>query len=182
MTQFQRPRAIFLLGFMGAGKTSIGQALARHLGWRFVDLDQQIEAREGRSIAEIFASFGETAFRQMETAALRELLAEFSNDLPAVVALGGGVPIREENAILLSSCGAPQVFLDAPFEVVLQRCRETAAARPLLREEEQVRLLYESRRPYYLKAQFHVDTTSLSVEEVAAEIARLLSLEREKTR
>jgi shikimate kinase len=176
MTQYLKPRAVFLLGFMGAGKTSVGQALARRLGWRFVDLDQRVEMREGRAIAEIFARSGELAFRAMETAALREVLAELGQGPPAVVALGGGAALREENAALLATCGAPQVFLDAPFEVLRQRCGETVAARPLFREEEQARLLYEARRPHYLKAQYRVDTASRSVEQTAAEIARALAL------
>ena len=171
------PRAVFLLGFMGAGKTSVGQALARRLRWRFVDLDQRIEMREGRTIAEIFTRSGEDAFRRIETAVLRQLLAELGHGSPAVVALGGGAPLRKENADLLASCGAPQVFLDAPFEVVRQRCGETAAGRPLFQEEEQARLLYESRRPHYLKAQLRVDTASRSVEQAAADIACALALE-----
>ena len=180
MPEKKQPRAVFLLGFMGAGKTSVGQALARRLGWGFVDLDQQIERRAGRTIAEIFAGSGEDAFRRIETAVLRELLAKLGHGSPLVVALGGGTPVREENAALLASCGAPQVFLDAPFAVVRQRCGETAAARPLLREEEQARLLYESRRRHYLKAQFRLDTTSRSVEETAADIAHALALEPAK--
>ena len=162
---------------MGAGKTSVGQALAHRLGWQFVDLDQRIELQTGVTIAEIFARSGEEAFRRMETAALRELLAELRQDSPAVVALGGGAPLREENATLLAGCGAPQVFLDAPFEVVRERCGATAAARPLFREEEPARRLYETRRPHYLRAQFRVDTTARSVEQAAAEIARLLALD-----
>ncbi len=177
MPEKKQPQAVFLLGFMGAGKSSVGQALARRLGWRFVDLDQRIEMREGRTIAEIFAGSGEEAFRRIETAVLRELLAELGHGLPMVVALGGGAPAGEENAALLASCGAPQVFLDAPFEVVRQRCREAAASRPLFREEERARLLYESRRRHYLKAQFRVDTTARSVEQTAAYIARALALE-----
>ena len=180
MSEKTQPCAVFLLGFMGAGKTSVGQALARHLGWRFVDLDQEVEMREGRSIADIFAVSGEDAFRQMETAALSELLAQLVSSPPMVVALGGGVPTREENIVLLASCGAPQVFLDAPFEVVRERCSQTAPGRPLFREEQRARLLYDSRRPYYLKAQIRVDTASRSVEEVAAEIARALSLQAER--
>jgi len=168
---------VFLIGFMGAGKTSVGQALARRLGWRFVDLDQRIEMRASQTIPEIFDRWGEEAFRGLETAALRELLAELGHGLPLVVALGGGVPVGEENAALLASCGAPQVFLDAPFEVLRERCRETASARPLFRDEAQARLLYESRRQHYLKAQLRVDTTSRPVEEIAAEIARALALE-----
>jgi len=177
MTGKAQPRAVFLLGFMGAGKTSVGLALAQRLRWQFVDLDQRIEKREGRTIAQIFAGSGEDAFRQIETAALRELLAELDRDRPVVVALGGGVPLREENAALLATSGAPQVFLDAPFEVVRQRCRETAGTRPLFREEEQARRLYESRRPHYLKAGFRLDTTQRSVEEAAADIARALALQ-----
>jgi len=179
MTQSEQtqPRAVFLLGFMGAGKTSVGQALARRLHWRFVDLDQRIEMREGQTIAEIFARSGEEAFRRLETAELRAVLAELGQGAPAVVALGGGAPLREENAALLAACSAPQVFLDAPFEVVRQRCRETVAARPLFGEEEPARRLYEARRPHYLKAQFRVDTVSRSVEQVAADIARALALE-----
>jgi shikimate kinase len=173
----QSPNAVFLVGFMGAGKTSVGRVLARRLRWRFVDLDERIEMRERRTIAEIFAGSGEDAFRQLETAVLRELLAELRDGLPAVVALGGGVPAREENSALLAACGAPQVFLDAPFEVVRQRCGESAATRPLFRQEDQARVLYESRKPHYLKAQFRVDTASRSVEEAAAEIARTLVLE-----
>jgi shikimate kinase len=177
MTQYLKPRAVFLLGFMGAGKTSVGQALARLLQWRFVDLDQQIEMRAGRTIAEIFTRSGEEAFRDLETTVLRELLAELGDRPPAVVALGGGAALREENATLLASCGAPQVFLDAPFEVLRQRCGETVAVRPLFREEQQARLLYEARRPHYLKAHYRLDTASRSVEQAAAEIARVLSLE-----
>jgi len=177
MPEKMQPHAVFLLGFMGAGKTSVGQALAHRLGWRFVDLDQRIEAREGRTIAEIFAGSGEEAFRGIETAELRDLLAELDRGSPMVVALGGGAPAREENVALLASCGVPQVFLDAPFEVVHERCREAAAARPLFREVGRARLLYESRRRHYLKAQFRVDTTSRSVEQTAAWIARALALE-----
>jgi len=178
MTQSEKqPRAVFLLGFMGAGKTSVGQALARRLGWRFVDLDQRIEMHVGQTVPEIFARSGEESFRGLETATLRALLAELADGSPVVVALGGGVPAREENAALLASSGAPQVFLDAPFEILCERCRETAPTRPLFRDEEQARLLYASRRQHYLKAQLRMDTTSRSVEETAADIARALALE-----
>jgi len=180
MPENSQPRAVFLLGFMGAGKTSVGQALARRLGWRFVDLDQRIEMRAGRSVAEVFAQSGEPAFRAMETAALRELLAELSPASPTVMALGGGAPLDPENAAMLVTSGAPQVFLDAPFDELRRRCSQTAGSRPLFRQEQAARQLYESRRPHYLKAQHRVDTASRSVEQAAAEIARLLSLQPAK--
>ena len=177
MAENSQPRAVFLVGFMGAGKTSVGQALARRLLWQFVDLDQRIEMQAGLTIAEIFARSGEEAFRRLETAALRTLLAELRQGTPAVVALGGGAPLREENATLLAAFGAPQVFLDAPFEVVRQRCGANLEARPLFREEKMARSLYEARRPHYLKARFRVDTAARSVEQAAADIARVLALE-----
>lgn len=180
MPESKQPRAVFLIGFMGAGKTSVGRALARRLRWRFVDLDDRIEARAGRSIAAIFAESGEEAFRQAETAALRDLLGELHVERPAVVALGGGAPVRKENAELLTACGELLVFLDAPFEVVRARCRATPTERPLIREPEPARQLYEDRRPHYLKASLRVDTASQSVEQAAAEIAMALSLEARK--
>src|ERR1700742_4694212 len=82
-------RVVFLVGFMGAGKSSVGLLLSRDLHWRFEDLDERIQSREGRSIEQIFHESGEAGFRKAEHAALRELLFEF-NSSPAVVALGGG--------------------------------------------------------------------------------------------
>jgi len=178
MTQSrQQPRAVFLLGFMGAGKTSVGRALARRLQWRFVDLDHLIENQEGRTIADIFARSGEDSFRRLETAALKNLLSEIDHGPPSVVALGGGASLQAENAAMLAAFGSPQVFLDAPFEVVRRRCLENLATRPLLREDEPARLLYETRRPHYLKAQYRVDTASCTAEQAAADIALVLALE-----
>jgi shikimate kinase len=177
MTQSLQPCAVFLLGFMGAGKTSVGQALARRLGWRFVDLDQEIELREGRTIAEIFAVAGEQDFRRIETAALRDLVSEIGRSSPVVIALGGGAPVGDENAALLAGCGAPQVFLDAPFEVVRQRCAATAPSRPLFQHEKDAQRLYESRRLHYLRAGLRVDTGIRSPEQAAADIACALNLE-----
>ena len=80
-------RAIFLVGFMGAGKTSVGRALGERLGWHFEDLDDRIRAREARSIPEIFEQSGEAGFRQSELAALRELLAESAQGRPLIAEL-----------------------------------------------------------------------------------------------
>jgi shikimate kinase len=94
---------------MGAGKTSVGRTLARHLGWGFDDLDDRIETRAKRSIAEIFRDLGEAGFRRLENAALRELLGELSAG-PRVVALGGGAYAQPQNATLLESTRVPVVF------------------------------------------------------------------------
>src|SRR5512135_1713202 len=94
-------RAIVLVGFMGAGKTTVGQELARLLGWRFVDLDDRITARAGRSIARIFAESGEAAFRAAESRALAEFVGELAGAAPCVLALGGGAFVQPANQHLL---------------------------------------------------------------------------------
>ncbi|MFB3915405.1 MAG: shikimate kinase [Terriglobales bacterium] len=171
-------RAVFLVGFMGAGKTSVGVALARRLGWRFVDLDERVEKRERRKIAEIFAESGEAAFRRAEAAALKDLLDE-SHSRPLVVALGGGAFVQPENARLLKTRGGPVVFLDAPVEELRRRCGPKAATRPLFANENQFRQLYESRRSSYMQADICVDTTGHSVEQTAAEVAQRLGLDEQ---
>ena len=161
---------------MGAGKTSVGQALAQQLKRDFVDLDDVIVAREKRSIAEIFRDSGETAFRRAEADALRELLTR-NDTTPGVVALGGGAYVQEENARALTDAGATVVFLDAPVEELHRRCRPKADERPLFQDENQFRQLYEARRGAYMKADIRIETTSLNIDEVAAEVARRLGLQ-----
>src|SRR5260370_38013393 len=91
-------RALFLVGFMGAGKSSVGRALGERLGWTFVDLDERIERREGRAVAELFRSSGEQKFRRAERAALDVLVKELRSASAMIVALGGGAFVQKENA------------------------------------------------------------------------------------
>lgn len=164
---------------MGAGKSSVGRALARRLGWKFEDLDDRIAAREQRAIEQIFRESGEAEFRRAEQAALRELLSE-SGSMHRVVALGGGAFVQAENAALLAQFGAAAVFLDAPVEVLFQRCREEQGReRPLHRGEEEFRRLYELRLPHYRKAELRVETGDQDVESIAETIARELKLQGE---
>jgi shikimate kinase len=163
-------RVIFLVGFMGAGKTAVGRALARRLGWEFEDLDERIQSREAQSIEQIFRSAGEAAFRILEHETIRELLAGLGPS-PRVVALGGGAVAQPENAAILQHSGFPVVFLDASVEELWQRCQEQATERPLRREIEQFRNLYHARRPHYLTAGLRVDTSGKDVDTVAAEVA-----------
>lgn len=172
----RRPRAVFLVGFMGAGKTSVGRELARRLGWPFLDLDDLVEARERRTIAQIFESSGEPAFRQAESAALAGLLLELDEQRPLIAALGGGAFAQLENIAALEAAGEPIVLLDAPVEVLRERCRAMGDARPLFRDAEGFRRLYETRRPLYLRARWHVDTAGRSGAEVADEVLRRLAL------
>lgn len=171
------PRLVFLVGFMGAGKSTVGKALARHLGWAFEDLDERLEAREQRSIETIFRESGEAEFRRAEHAALRALLAETSAT-SRIVALGGGAFVQAENASLLTQAGAPSVFLDAPVEVLFQRCQhEQQVERPLRRSQEEFSRLYQVRRPHYLKAALRIETSDRDVDAVARAVALGLGLE-----
>jgi shikimate kinase len=174
--------AIFLVGFMGAGKSTVGQALGRELGWFFEDLDERIERREGRMVAEIFRDSGEQAFRRAERAALREVLDELSRGVPRVVALGGGAFVETENAALLKASSVPTIFLDAPVEELWRRCcmqaDEAGTQRPLLRSVEQFRELYEARRKSYSKAFLKIQTSSRPVKTIVDEIAEALGLKK----
>ncbi len=169
-------RGIFLVGYMGAGKTSVGRALSKRLNWEFVDLDERIEAQEGRSIPDIFREFGEAGFRQVETRALRGLFAT-DNPSAKVIALGGGAFLQPENASFIESLKMATVFLDASPEELLRRCRGENRDRPLGRDEERFRQLYETRRVSYLSAACRVETQDKDVEMVAAEVSCSLGLE-----
>ncbi len=168
-----RARTIFLVGFMGAGKSSVGLALSRKLGWPFEDLDQRIEAQERRSIEQIFQQSGESAFRQIEHAALRSLIQELGAS-PRVVAVGGGAFAQVNNAALLEGAGFPVIFLDAPVEELFRRCQEQQLNRPLRRDLEEFRRLYEMRRPCYLRAALRIETNGKDVEGIAAEVIESL--------
>jgi shikimate kinase len=167
--------AVVLVGFMGAGKTSVGRALGRQLGWAFEDLDDRIQAREQRTIEVIFRESGEAEFRRAEQAALRELLAELGSS-PRVVALGGGAFIQPENAALLTQAGVPVVFLDAPVEELFRRCQQEMVERPLRRDQAHFQRLYETRRPRYLAATVRIETGGKDVQAVAEEVRRGLGL------
>lgn len=166
------PRAVFLLGFMGAGKTAVGRALAARLGCPFVDLDARVEAAAGRSIAELFANDGEAAFRRAELAALRQVIAELQGR-PAVVALGGGAFLQPEIASVVRQTGT-SVFLEAPLKVMRRRAEAAGKRRPLLGTPEEFAALYAARLPVYRTADLTVATRDRSAAEVAADIAARL--------
>jgi len=174
-------KAVFLVGFMGAGKSSVGHALGQRLNWHFEDLDNRIERREGRTVAGIFQDAGEWGFREAEHRALCEVIEELRSGSLRIVALGGGAFIQQSNAELMKASGVPIVFLDAPVAELWERCCQQAAAsgaeRPLLRSQQQFRELYEARRKAYLKAPVRIQTSGRSVEEIAAEIADRLALQ-----
>lgn len=174
MHSTNRTRSVFLVGFMGAGKTSVGLLLGQRLGWRFVDLDRQVEARVGKTVANIFRDMGEAAFRQMETEALEKLLHALKDGDPTIIALGGGAFIQPANRELLESAGARVIYLDAPIDELRRRLGEDDATRPLFIDAERFRLLYEEREPLYRMAPHRVQTAGKTVVEVAREIESLL--------
>jgi shikimate kinase len=170
-----KARALVLVGFMGAGKSSVGQILGRRLGWAFEDLDERIQQREGRSIEQIFAESGELFFRRVEHAALRSVVTELG-DTPRVVALGGGAFAQPENIALLEKAEVPTVFLDGSVDELFQRCQEQGRPRPLRSDLQLFQKLYEERRGHYMTASLRVDTSGKDVESVAAEVAEALGL------
>ena len=167
-------RVIFLVGFMGSGKTSVGRSLSHRLGWRFEDLDERIQKREGRSIAQIFRESGEEQFRQAEHVALRHLLQELDST-GVVVALGGGAFVQLQNRALTTAPGGRTVFLDAGVDELWRRCQDSVE-RPLREDEQHFRHLYERRLPHYRKASIRVDIGGKDVESIAEEIIATLGL------
>jgi shikimate kinase len=174
----QGHRVVVLVGFMGAGKTSVGKILAEQLHWRFVDLDDLVVAREGHSIAKIFEEAGESGFRSRESAALQQLLSELKSAGDAVVALGGGALSQPDNRAALERSGSHKIFLDAPIEVLFQRCASQNLQRPLLKDFSTFRNLYLSRQTQYSSAAVRVETGNRSVSEVCGEIRSLIEARR----
>jgi shikimate kinase len=174
--------SVVLVGFMGAGKSSVGRALGQRLNWSFEDLDDRIAAREGRAVAEIFRDSGEGEFRRAEHAALQHALQELQGGGARIIALGGGAFAQKENADMLKASGVSTIFLDAPVDELWQRCctqsGEAGTERPLLRSREQFRELYQTRRRSYAKASLKISSASRPVEAIAAEIAETLGLKK----
>lgn len=162
---------VFLTGFMGSGKTTIGRLLSERLEVPFVDLDTEIERAAGTSIREIFERAGEAHFRRLEQAAL----AKAATVPGAVIATGGGTPTVEGNLALLAETGV-SVWLDPPFSVIAERIGGLGKEdRPLFQTEAQALELYRRRLPVYRRADFRLAVEpGETPEEVAARIATLL--------
>jgi len=120
-------KPIFLVGFMGCGKTTLGRAVAAASALTFIDLDELIESRQGRSVSEIFAAEGEAVFRRIESDALRSVAAVSD----AVIATGGGTPLGSGNMELMNSSGIT-VFLDTSESRLVSRLAVAASGRPLI--------------------------------------------------
>jgi shikimate kinase len=164
------PNNVILIGFMGAGKSSVGRVLARRLGRCLVETDDMITAREGRSIPAIFAAEGETYFRAAEDEVVRLLALKCGE----VIATGGGLPCRDGRLEALRALGSV-VWLSGDFDALLDRALR-GGERPMLagKTRDEILRLYRSREPFYRQADVVVDTTSRTPDQVAAQVAAAL--------
>lgn len=162
---------IYLVGFMGAGKSSLGRLLAGRLCWPFEDLDASIEHTEGCSILRIFVEKGETYFRDRERRALADVAA-----LPgrAIVASGGGTFCAPDNRAVMQRTGIT-VWVDQPFDRIWARRDELTELRPLMSSEEALRTLYDERSPLYSLATLHLSVADRGLPEALHELLRLLA-------
>ncbi|MCU1325200.1 MAG: shikimate kinase [Bryobacterales bacterium] len=154
--KLKRAPGIYLAGFMGSGKSTVGTALAAHLGWEFVDLDAEIEASEGEPVAKLFDTRGETEFRRLEKEAIKRRVRKIECGCPTVVALGGGAFVEPGNYELIENHGVT-IWLDCEFEEIERRLASQGTDRPLARDPVRFRQLYEARRSGYGRADYRVE-------------------------
>jgi len=159
---------IYLLGFMASGKSTVGRHLAHRLGWSFFDLDDEIEAAEKTTIAQIFDTRGEAEFRRIESEILAQHVRSIEHGRPAVVALGGGAFITPANRDLASNNGV-SVWLDCDFDRIARRVA-WATHRPLARDPGKLAALFNERRDIYRLADVHVPVETDDAEAVATAI------------
>ncbi len=152
--KLKRSPGIYLVGFMGCGKSTVGARLAGEIGWRFLDLDERIEQEQGVTIARIFAEKGEPEFRRIESEALSEVIRETQRGRATVASLGGGAFAWPGNREKLEDAGVT-IWLDVPFARIVARVGESPH-RPLAQDRERFARLYEQRRPLYAKADYRI--------------------------
>lgn len=161
---------LYIVGFMAAGKSTVGRELARHLGWSFFDIDSEIEAAEKIAISEIFRTRGEAEFRRIESDILRHHVEWIERGRAAVLALGGGAFCQPANRDLVLSAGIA-IWLDCPFETVQRRVAQTTH-RPLAQDPARFADLYRSRRDDYALADIRVpvetDDAAITIEFILA--------------
>jgi len=166
------PRRIVLTGFMGSGKSTLGPLLAARLGWRFIDVDDVIEAEAGATIAELFARHGEAAFREREHATI----ARLAQTDALVLALGGGaIEHPATRAQLLTAPGTLLVHLEVELATTLKRCAGTERARPILADQANLAARYQRRLPLYRMAHVSIPVDALTPQQAVEAILRAIA-------
>ena len=169
--KLKRTPGIYLIGFMASGKSTIGRMLADEIGWRFADLDDDIEAEQRKSIFEIFSTAGEEEFRRIEHEALATRVRSIRRGMPTVLAVGGGVFTRPENVELLNENGIT-VWIDTAFPIVRSRV-SGCERRPLAKDPVKFEQLYHARRDSYSQAEFRVELNEDNSRKALAALLRL---------
>lgn len=169
---------IILIGFMGSGKSSVGEALAKSLNYQFLDSDKLIEEKAGSTISQIFEQYGEEYFRNIETQTLQDMQSKLDN---TVLSTGGGMPLREENSKLLRKLGLV-VFLQASTDTVIKRLKNDKS-RPLLKGDDlagKVDKLLAARTPVYEKTAHKIIVTdNKTIKQIVADIIEVMSAIKE---
>lgn len=158
---------------MGSGKSTVGPIIATRLGWRFVDVDDVIEAEAGALIADIFMQYGESDFRDREHATIARLASEDH----LVLALGGGaIERRDTRELLLNGPGTLLVHLEVELETTLQRCAGTEHSRPVLADQANLASRYQRRLPLYRTAHISVCADDGTQDDIAEAVLRAIRL------
>lgn len=167
---------IFLIGFMGVGKTTVGKKLAASLHIPFLDLDSYIAQQQNMSVADIFHHFGEDYFRICESKCLQEIIAAHKN---VVLACGGGTPAYLNNMQLMNGNGTT-IYMYAGFDFLMSRIKQSTVIRPMVKKQEEkssgngLLMLFEQRKPVYERALKTVDVEKLPSNEVVERILKIL--------
>jgi shikimate kinase len=166
--RLKRAPVIWLAGFMGCGKSTTGKLLSKKLGWRFVDLDAEIERVAEKSVRVIFEEDGEEAFRELEHQQLLDQIRCSRQGGARVVALGGGAYASAHNRDAIEDCGVA-LWLDPPYPILWERVAGKDK-RPLAKDPDAFRALYDSRRSSYALAPYRItaDTSPAGIEEIFA--------------
>jgi shikimate kinase len=171
LLKLKRTPGLYLIGFMGSGKSAVGRMLADELGWSFADIDDDVEKAQSVSIADIFDTRGEQEFRAMEQEALRKRVREIECGKPMVLALGGGAFVDPANRKMLEERGVT-IWLDCPFPRICARL-EGQTHRPLARDPEKFQQLFHERRDTYNKAEHRIEADTDDPSAIVAEILKL---------
>ena len=171
LLKLKRTPGLYLVGFMGSGKSEVGRLLADELGWSFADIDEDIEKAQGVPITEIFDTRGEQEFRDMEKDAVRQRIKDIERGRPMVMALGGGAFVDPENRKLLEERGVT-IWLDCPFPRICERLNGQTN-RPLARDPEKFKQLFDDRQEAYSQAEHRIEADT---DDPAAVVARILKL------